>query len=135
MVLWRPIIDGLADGICSSLPSSAGGVGCLVQRGSVLTLRAILLRYGDAFSTNQWEAILKHAIVPAIKKGAKNDRTTVVTITSESPAVTSLDFLADPLHLPPSPDDEGLQGHAHGQVAEELVAGPWSFSAGFTRAK
>jgi len=108
MVLWRPLIDGLADGICSSLPSSAGGVGCLVQRGSVLTLRAILLRYGDTFSTNQWAAILKHSIVPAIKKGAMNDRTTVVTITSESPAVTSLDFLADPLLLPPSPDDEGL---------------------------
>lgn len=108
MVLWRPLINGLAEGICTTVSSKAGGVGCLVQRGSVLTLRAIMLRHGHVFSSRQWVVILKQAIIPALQKGAESDSSKVIAIASESPAVTSLDFLSDPLQLPPSLDDEGL---------------------------
>ena len=108
MVLWRPILDGLAAGICSTAPSSSGGVGCLVQRGSVITMRAILLRHGSTFSTSQWAVILTQVLLPAIQIGAEYDASPVISITSESPAVSSLDFLNDALPLPPTTEDEGL---------------------------
>lgn len=109
MVIWRPLLDGLAAGMCSSAPSSSGGVGCLVQRGSAMALRAILLRHGKIFSTPQWSAILNNVILPALQTGAKSDASPVTSITSESPTISSLDFLVEPLPLPPTVDDEGLQ--------------------------
>lgn len=108
MSLWRPIFDGLAGGICSNVSCTSGGVGCFIQRGSVITLRSILLRYGTLFTPGQWKAIIIHSIFPAIESAAKNDSTPVMKIISESPTVSNLDFLTEPLPLPPSVDDEGL---------------------------
>jgi brefeldin A-inhibited guanine nucleotide-exchange protein len=108
MSLWRPIFDGLAGGICSIVSCTAGGVGCFIQRGSVITLRSILLRYGTLFTPNQWKAILNQSIFPAIEIAAKNDSSPVINIISESPSVSNLDFLTEPLPLPPPVDDEGL---------------------------
>lgn len=108
MVLWRCLLDGLAEGIKSTLPSNAGGVGCLVQRGSVLALRAILLRHGQMFSNTQWAVIMDQTILPALQTAAESDDSPVVRIISESPTVSSLDFLAEPQRLPPPHDDIGL---------------------------
>jgi len=108
MVLWRPLLEGLAEGIRSTAKSSAGGVGCLIQRGSALALRAILLRQGHLFSTDQWVAMLEQTIIPSIQAGAESDRSPVINITSESPAVSNIDFLVDSLPLPPTADDVSL---------------------------
>lgn len=112
MVLWRTLLDGLANGIKTTLPSNAGGVGCLVQRGSVLALRSILLRHGHRFSTAQWKAILTDTLLPAIQAAAESDGSPVVSITSESPSISSVDFIVDPQALPPAHDDEGLRKFA-----------------------
>ncbi len=109
MVLWRPLLEGLAEGIKCDAKSIAGGVGCLVQRGSVLALRAIVLRHGHLFSLSQWAVILEQTIIPSIQAAAENDRSPVISITSESPSVSSLDFVADSLPLPPPSDDLGLK--------------------------
>jgi len=108
MAIWRPLLDGLAAGMCSSASSISGGVGCLVQRGSAIALRAILLRHGGAFSVSQWLAILNFVILPAVQIGAESDSSPVTKISSESPSVSSLDFVGEPLPLPPPRDDEGL---------------------------
>jgi len=108
MALWRPLFEGLASGVRSPAKSSAGGVGCLLQRASVLAFRAILLRHGHLFSISQWSAILEQTLIPAIQGGCENDVSPVVLITSESPSVSSIDFLIDSLPLPPPPDDESL---------------------------
>ena len=108
MVLWRPLLEGLAEGIRSTTKSSAGGVGCVVQRGSVLALRAILLRHRHLFSTDQWVAVLEQTIIPSIQAGAESDRSPVIDITSESPSVSNIDFLVDSLPLPPPADDVSL---------------------------
>ena len=119
MVLWRPLFDGLAAGICSSQKSQSGGVGCLVQRGSVIATRAILLRHGHLFSVNQWRVILNEVLIPAIKKAARNDQSPVVTITSDSPMISNLDFLSNSPPLPPQPDDERLMKFATNAQSEE----------------
>lgn len=112
MAIWRPLLDGLASGMCSSASSISGGVGCLVQRGSAMALRAILLRHGKLFSVSQWLAILSNVILPAVQIGAESDSSPVTKILSESPSVSSLDFVGEPLSLPPECDDEGLQKFA-----------------------
>lgn len=119
MALWRPLLDGLASGVCSSASSISGGVGCLVQRGSLMALRAILLRHGKLFSINQWSAILNFVILPAMQIGAESDSSPVLKILSDSPSVSSLDFLGEPLPLPPSFDDDGLQKFAAMAQSEE----------------
>lgn len=108
MVLWRSLLEGLAEGVKSSARSSAAGLGCLVQRGSILALRAILIRHGHIFSLAQWEAILTQTLVPAIQAAAENDHSPVIGITSESPQLSSIDFLADSLPVLPPADDPGL---------------------------
>ena len=108
MVLWRPMLEGLALIMKATVSSRDGGVGCLVQRGSVLAVRSILLRHGNLFSPNQLEAVLKDTLIPAINQAAQSDHTAVATITSESPAVSNLDFLVEPLPLPPPRYDRGL---------------------------
>ena len=108
MILWRPIFDGLANGISSKVTSNFSAVGCFVQRGSAITLRSILLRYGTLFSANELKAIMKYSILPAIETAAKNDTSPVLKIISESPTVSNLDFLNEPLPFPPPVDDEGL---------------------------
>lgn len=108
IVLWRPLLEGLSEGARSSVRSSAGGVGCLVQRGSLLALRAIFLRHGDQFSTLQWAAILEQTLLPSIQAGALNDLSPVVGIISESPSVSSVDFLVESLPVPPPVDDVGF---------------------------
>ena len=122
MVLWRSLLDGLAEGIKSTLLSNAGGVGCLVQRGSVLALRAILLRHGHLFSSTQWAVIIDQTILPALQEAAMTDVSPVVSIISESPTVSSLDFLAEPQRLPPPHDDEGLVLFA--QQAQQAESAP-----------
>jgi hypothetical protein len=112
MALWRPLLDGLAEGVRSSLPSHAGGMGCLVQRGSVLALRAIFLRHGYSFSTTQWGVILKETLLPCIQDAAETDATPVTRITSESPSVSSLEFVVESQPLPPKEDDKGLKKFA-----------------------
>lgn len=109
MVIWRPILDGLAKGICS--PVSTGnseGVGCILQRGSVIALRAILLRHGHRFSASQWSIIMNQVILPAMQIAIETDTTQVAKIISESPIVSNLDFFTNPLPLPPSSTNEGL---------------------------
>ena len=109
MVLWRPILDGLANGICSTITlGNTEGVGCVVQRGSVITLRAILLRHGHRFSSAQWRVIMNQVILPAMQTAVETDTTPVTKIISESPLVSNLDFFSEPLSLPPSNSDEGL---------------------------
>jgi len=109
MALWRPLFEGLAEGIRSTAKTSRSGVGCLVQRGSILALRAILLRHGHLFSTPELTAVLSETILPAIQAAAESDQSPVVDITSETPAVSNIDFLVDPLPLPPDNDDPALQ--------------------------
>lgn len=109
MILWRTLLEGLADGIKSRAKSSAAGLGCLVQRGSVLALRSILIRHGGVFSVPQWEAILRETLLPAIQSAAENEVSPVIGITSESPHLSSIDFLADSLPVPPPTNDPGLQ--------------------------
>jgi hypothetical protein len=105
MVLWRPLLDGLMIGIKSALSSTTDGVGCIVQRGSVMVLRAILLRHGSRFSINQWSIILKTIILPSIRIATENDKSPVLAIISESPNVNNVDFLSEPLPLPKSADE------------------------------
>lgn len=109
MAPWRSLLEGLAEGVRSSVRNVVGGVGCLVQRGSILALRAIMLRHGHLFSVAQLSAIIEQTIVPAIQAGAESDHSTVVSITSESPAVSSVDFLSETPPLPPSIDDPSLE--------------------------
>ena len=109
MALWRPLFEGLAEGIRSNAKTSRSGVGCLVQRGSVLALRAILLRHGQLFSTPELAAVLGQTIIPAIQAAAESDQSPVVAITSETPSGSNIDFLVDPLPLPPDNDDPALQ--------------------------
>jgi len=73
MILWRPLLDGLAMGLSSSVSSTSAGVGHIVQRGCIMTLRAILLRHGHVFSYNQWHVILTQILLPSFFKGAMND--------------------------------------------------------------
>mmetsp|Transcript_59953 Transcript_59953/g.147342 ORF Transcript_59953/g.147342 Transcript_59953/m.147342 type:complete len:2142 (-) Transcript_59953:113-6538(-) len=108
MVLWRTLLEGLANVISATERSRSGGVGNLVQRGSVLALRAIMLRHGSLFSNKQLGVVLEQTILPAIQSAVENDGTPVTSIASESPAVSSLDFLAEPLPVPPAVDDVGL---------------------------
>ena len=109
MVLWRTLLEGLADGVRSRAKSSAAGLGCLVQRGSILALRSIFIRHGGVFSVPQWEAILRETILPAIQAAAENEISPVIGITSESPHLSSIDFLADSFPIPPPVKDPGLQ--------------------------
>jgi hypothetical protein len=109
MALWRPLFEGLANGIRSTAKTSETGFGCLVQRGSILALRAILLRHGHLFSTEQLRSVLEKTILPAIQFAAENDHSHVVLITSESPTISSIDFLVEPLQLPPEPDDPAMK--------------------------
>eukprot|EP00551_Chaetoceros_affinis_P004309 CAMPEP_0203668256 /NCGR_PEP_ID=MMETSP0090-20130426/4937_1 /ASSEMBLY_ACC=CAM_ASM_001088 /TAXON_ID=426623 /ORGANISM="Chaetoceros affinis, Strain CCMP159" /LENGTH=2105 /DNA_ID=CAMNT_0050532651 /DNA_START=189 /DNA_END=6503 /DNA_ORIENTATION=+ len=123
MVLWRPILDGLAHGMCSSITSgNAGGVGCIVQRGSVITLRAILLRHGHIFSVSQWNVIMNQVILPAMQVAIQTDKTSVTNIISESPLVSNLDFFSEPLALPPPVGNEGLRKFA--AAAQRVSSGP-----------
>ena len=108
MILWRPIVDGLTKGMWSPAPSTSGGIGCVLQRLSTMTLRVILLCYGENFSVNQWNVILEQAILPSMQRAAENDVSMVTSIISESPTVSNLDFLSDCLPLPPPFDDPGL---------------------------
>lgn len=108
MVLWRPIIDGLTAGMCSTTSSLNGEIGCFIQRGSVITLRSILLRYGHTFTPAQWKAMMSQSILPSMNRAACNDTSPVMKIISESPSVSNLDFLTEPLPLPPGSDDAGL---------------------------
>jgi hypothetical protein len=108
LVLWRPIFEGLSEGVKSNVATSDSGVGCFIQRASILALRAILLRHGHLFSSSQLAAILKWTILPAIQEAAENDSSPVVAITSESPLVSNIDFLVDSMPIPPGPDDDDL---------------------------
>lgn len=109
MALWRPLFEGLAEGIRSTAKTSTSGVGCLVQRGSILALRAILLRHGHLLSTSQLTAVLGETILPAVQAAAEGDQSSVVEITSETPIISNIDFLVDALPLPPDNDDPALQ--------------------------
>lgn len=119
MILWRTLLEGLADGIRSMSKSSAAGLGCLVQRGSILALRAIFIRHGHVFSVPQWEAILRETLLPAIQTAAENEMSPVIGITSESPHLSSIDFLADSLPIPPPATDPGLQKFEEVAMANE----------------
>lgn len=122
MTLWRPLFEGLAEGVRSSAKSNAGGVGCLLQRASLLAFRSILLRHGHLFSSPQLAAILEQTFIPSIQAAAENDRSQVVRIISESPSVSSIDFLVEPLPTPPPPDDESLLAFkALGQPPKRFV--------------
>jgi hypothetical protein len=124
LALWRPLFEGLADGVRSTAKTSASGVGCLVQRGSILSLRAILLRHGHLFSTLQLGAILRETVLPAIQFAAEGDQSHVVMLTSESPSISSIDFLVNPPPLPPSHDDPDLQRFGALNTVPKRTVGP-----------
>lgn len=84
-----------------------------------MALRAILLRHGGVFSVSQWSAILNYVILPAVQIGAESDSSPVTKISSESPSVSSLDFVGEPLRLPPPCDDEGLHKFASMTQSDE----------------
>jgi len=113
MVLWRTLFEGLAKGVRATTRSREGGIGNFVQRGSVLALRAILLRHGSLFSNDQVTVVLQETILPAFQQAVEHDTSPVTSITSESPSISSLDFLSDPLPIPPACDDEGLLKFEH----------------------
>lgn len=73
-----------------------------------MTVRAILLRHGHVFSANQWKGILQQSILQSIVIAVESDKTAVMDIVSESPNVSNLDFLCDPLPLPPEECDPDL---------------------------
>ncbi|KAG7370181.1 RalF-like Dot/Icm system translocated protein [Nitzschia inconspicua] len=122
MVPWRTIFDGLAEGVRSREKSRDGGMGNLIQRGSVLALRAILLRHGKLLSDQQLKAVLEQSILPSFQDAVRHDSSPVTSIASESPAVSSLDFLTVPAALPPLPDDEGLMKFE--EVFRQMERGP-----------
>jgi hypothetical protein len=124
LILWRPLFQGLSDGIRSSARTSASGVGCLVQRGSVLAFRAILLRHGSLFSSVQLGAILRETILPAIQFAVERDQSHVVILTSESPSISSIDFLVNPPLLPPCHDDPELQRFGTVNATPNRIVGP-----------
>jgi hypothetical protein len=111
MVLWRPIFDGLLRGIQYNSSGTSQGVGCLLQRGSLMTLRSILLSHGQRFSIQQWKCILE-SITAGLQVSARLDSSPVSIIVSESPSVTKIDFLSAPLPSLPSFEDKGLQEFA-----------------------
>ena len=108
MVLWRPLLEGLAKGAKSTTHARADGTGKFLQRSSVVALRAILLRHGSCFSESQLRVILTDTILPAFREALEQDDSPVVSIASESPSISSLDFLVDPFPIPPECDDESL---------------------------
>jgi hypothetical protein len=108
MILWRPLFEGLAGGLKSMTATSESGVGCFIQRASILAFRAIILRHGGMFSPSQMAAILSQTLLPAIQEAAMKDASPVVSITSESPLISNIDFLVDCLPLPPAVDDAEL---------------------------
>jgi len=116
MTLWRPLLEGLANTLRSSVKSNAGGLGCLLPRASLLAIRSILLRHGSGFSTPQLHAIFSQTIIPAMLVAVEKDSSPVVGIVSESPAVSSIDFLVDAPPLPPPIDDPDLK--VFGQASE-----------------
>lgn len=124
LVLWRPIFEGLANGITSTAKTAASGVGCLIQRGSVLALRSILLRHGHIFSTSQLAVILRETIIPAIQRASECDKSQVSLLTSESPSISSIDFLASPSPLPPNHDDPFLQKFSALNAVPKRAIGP-----------
>ena len=125
MVPWRALLEGLADCVKSSVRNVIGGIGCVVQRGSILALRAILLRHGRIFSAAQLSAILEQTVVPSIQAGAESDFSPVVNIISESPAVSSLDFLSESNLLPPPVDDPSLEEFRTGlESSSKRALGP-----------
>lgn len=119
MSLWRPIFDGLASGLSSGVKSNSGGVGCLVQRGSIMAIRAILLRHGHIFSPTQWKCILSDVLGPSIEKALAEDQSPIVQIVSESPTVSALSFMPSALPLPPPHDDDDLRKFAKLAHSEE----------------
>jgi len=108
MVLWRPLFEGLAEGAKTTTRSREDGIGNLVQRGSVLALRAILLRHGSIFSDAQLGVVIKETVMPAFQIAVESDTSPIISIASESPSLSSLHFLASPLPVPPACDNEGL---------------------------
>jgi len=112
MALWRPMMDGLASGICASVRSNSDGAGCLIQRGCIIVVRSILLRHEKLFTVAQWKVLLECVILPSIQRAAENDHSPLIEISSENPLVSSFDFLVDALPLPPPHDDESLQKFA-----------------------
>merc|ERR1740139_206122 len=117
MMLWRPLIDGLCAGISSPRTGE-----CTIQRASAVSLRLILLRHGGIFSPQQWVAVLGSSILPTLQKAAEKDKTKVSKITSESPTVSSLDFLLTSLPLPPVENDETLHHIAMQAQSEDVSA-------------
>lgn len=87
-------------------------------------MRAILLRHGHLFSTEQIRSILEGTILPAIQLAAENDHSHVVLITSESPTISSIDFLVEPLKLPPEPDDPSMLQFAALTSSPKRPVGP-----------
>jgi hypothetical protein len=73
-----------------------------------LAIRAILLRHGALFSISQLAVILQETLIPCFQEAAESDQSPVIAITSESPSVSSLDFLVEPMPLPPPRYDRGL---------------------------
>ena len=90
-----------------------------MQRASIMTLRAIFLRHGSIFSSKQWFIILKEVLVPAIETSITFDKSAIISIVSESPVESNLEFLSQSLPLPPPMDDEGLQKFARAAQNEE----------------
>jgi hypothetical protein len=124
LVLWRPLFEGLAQGVKSSAKTSASGVGCLIQRGSLLALRSILLRHGNTFSVPQLASILRDTVIPAIQFAAENDQSHVAFLISESPLVSNIDFLVPAPPLPPNNDDPALQQFGVINAVPKRTIGP-----------
>jgi hypothetical protein len=105
MVLWRPLFDGLAYGSVY-----AGGKSLIVQRACVCTLRAILLRHGGLFNTEQLKAILEQSLEGVWKEGGRADDGEVAALVSESPLDKAVDsaLRSAPRGIVSAPDDPEL---------------------------
>jgi hypothetical protein len=124
LVLWRPLFEGLGCGIKSSARTSSSGIGCLVQRGSVLAIRAILLRHGHLFSTPQLFMILNETVIPAIKSAAEKENSPILNILSERPSMSTFDFITSPLPLPPDSDHPKLLEFREHNMTKKREVGP-----------
>ncbi|GMH65106.1 hypothetical protein TrST_g3433 [Triparma strigata] len=114
LLLWKPIIEGLAWGCIY-----ASGEGMIAQRACVCALRAIFLRHGDLFSSNQMKSIISQTLFPPVLERLDGkDAIGPILLFTPSPIDFPFLFLrAGPRGLP-APDDENFLAAAAAAQSE-----------------
>ncbi|GMH75449.1 hypothetical protein TL16_g06769 [Triparma laevis f. inornata] len=112
LMLWKPIIEGLAWGCIY-----ASGEGMIAQRACVCALRAIFLRHGSMFSSNQIKSIISQTLLPPVLQRLDGkDAIGPILLFTPSPIDFPFLFLrAGPRWLPAPDDEEFLAAAAAAQ--------------------